>query len=285
MASRQVVIHNQAFHEALQPLAIDVVSVQSQVVYGRVGNNVARPELEAAELNVAVVPTVLFSNTPHYPSIHGGSIPPDWFAGYLEDLLARDALRQLRAVLVGYMGDPVQIEILARWLERVREQRPELLVLVDPVIGDEDCGDYVKPGMVEAYREHLLPLATGMTPNAFELKRLAGVDAHGIEEHVAAARSLLGKHTRWVLITSAAPADCPPDAIQVVAVTADEVQIVQHPRINSAARGTGDLFSAAVLSHLLAKASLLDATRFATGRVVAALELTLAADSAELLLP
>ena len=80
-----------------RPLDIDVVSVQSQVVYGRVGNNVALPVLSRHGLTAAVVPTVLLSNTPHYSSLHGGAVPADWFAGWLEDLVARGALEHLRA--------------------------------------------------------------------------------------------------------------------------------------------------------------------------------------------
>lgn len=268
-----------------RPLAIDVVSVQSQVVYGRVGNNVAWPVLHGAGLEVAVVPTVLFSNTPHYPSIHGGSISPDWFGGYLDDLLARDALRGLRAVLVGYMGDPLQLDVLARWLRRVRASHPQLQVLVDPVIGDEDCGVYVVPGMVEGYRQHLLPLASGLTPNGFELRYLSGMPVERTGEVIEAARSLLGGEVRWVVVTSAAPADWSPGMMQVVVVTADGSEVFEHRRIASTSRGTGDLFSTSLLVRLLAGAPLPDAARHAAEQVVKALDRTRAADSGELLLP
>ncbi len=122
------------------PLVLDVVSVQSQVVYGRVGNNVALPTLEALGLSVAAVPTVVFSNTPHYPTIHGGALPIEWFSGYLEDLSARGALRNLKAILVGYLGNPAQAEVLARWTRLLLTQHADLRLVVDPVMGDHDHG-------------------------------------------------------------------------------------------------------------------------------------------------
>ncbi len=274
--------------DTLKPLALDVVSVQSQVVYGRVGNNVAMPTLWAAGLKAAAVPTVVFSNTPHYASIHGGAVPLDWFQGFLDDLQARESLSQLRAVLIGYLGTPAQAEVLAVWLRALREARPQLQVVLDPVIGDEDSGVYVADGMLEALRTHLLPVAGGLTPNGFELGCLSRMPVETIEQVEAAARSLLRADPwlRWIAVTSAAPTQCGPGEIQIAVVQADApTELVRHRRIGCAVKGTGDLFSATLTAELLRGASLHDAIEQAGERVAQALESTREARCAELLLP
>lgn len=270
---------------ALRPLAIDVVSVQSQVVYGRVGNNVAVPALQAQGLTVATVPTVVFSNTPHYPSFHGGAIPADWFGGYLDDLFARNALTQVRAVLTGYMGGPQQAQLLAAWIARLLKARPDLQVVIDPVLGDHDTGQYVSPDMADAYPRHLLPLADGLTPNGFELQQLTGSTASDIDGVVAAARRLLTGRTQWIVVTSAAPAAWPDNQMLVAVVTRHDHKILSHARIDASPKGTGDLFSATLTGQLLRGASLVDAVSYACDQLIAALELTRQAQSAELLLP
>lgn len=274
-----------ALPEPLQPLAIDVVSVQSQVVYGRVGNSVAVPALQAHGLTVAAVPTVVFSNTPHYPTLHGGALPIDWFDGYLQDLIARDALRSLRAVLVGYLGSPAQAAALAHWIDRVQAMHPDLRVIVDPVIGDHDHGIYVDPGLIAACRTHLLPRAQGLAPNGFELEQLTGRPVADEADVIAAARTLLGGRTRWVVVTSAAPAAWAPGQMQVAVVTHEEARILRHPRIDAMPKGTGDLFSAVLAARLLEGAAVFDAAAHACDQVVAALERTHRARCAELLLP
>lgn len=264
-------------------MQLDVVSVQSQVVYGQVGNNIAVPALQAMGLRVAAVPTVVLSNTPHHPTLHGGPLPDSWFRGYLDDLVARDCLRRLRAVVVGYLGGPSQAEILADWLKALLRERPGIRVLIDPVIGDEDVGVYVAPGMVEAYQRHLLPLADGLMPNAFELGRLSRRPVGDTDQVVAAARALLGGRTQWLVATSAAPATWPEGGMRVAVVTPDAVELIDHRRLATTPKGTGDLFSATLAGHLLAGVDVAAATGLACERVLQALEVSLDAGSAEML--
>jgi pyridoxine kinase len=245
------------------------------------------PTLQALGLAAAAVPTVVFSNTPHYPSIHGGAIAAEWFAGYLQDLGARGGLRQLQAVLAGYLGGPAQATLLADWVAGLLAQRPGLRVVVDPVIGDHDSGIYVDPAMVEAYQRHLLPLADGLTPNHFELERLTARPVRGMDDVVQAARSLLKGRTQWVAVTSASPEldGEPAQRMRVALVTRDDVHVITHARVDAVPKGTGDLFSAALTGHWLQGASLHEAAERACERIVQALERTRQAHSAELLLP
>lgn len=270
---------------ALRPLRPDVVSVQSQVVYGRVGNNVAVPTLESLGLSVAAVPTVVFSNTPHYPTMHGGALPVEWFEGYLQDLSARGALHALRAVLVGYLGNQGQAEVLAHWTQVLLAERAALRVVIDPVMGDHDHGIYVDAGMAEAYRQHLLPLAHGLTPNGFELAHLTGRPVDDVEGVVAAARILLAGRTQWIAVTSAAPDTWADGEMQVVFVTREQAHVITHARIAAVPKGTGDLFSAALTGHWLNGATLPAAVARACQVIVQALRHTERAQCTELLLP
>ncbi|MBE1236548.1 pyridoxine/pyridoxal/pyridoxamine kinase [Phaeovibrio sulfidiphilus] len=270
-------------------LQYDVVSVQSLVVYGRVGNSVAVPALEALGLTVASVPSVVLSNTPDYPTLHGGALPLDWFTGYLEDLDRRGALESLRAVLTGYLGTAEQAGALAAWIRALQARRPNLRVVVDPVLGDSEDGLYVDPDLAAAVRRDLVPLADGLTPNGFELGYLTGMPVDDIDSVLAAARTLLTGRTRWVAVTSAAsdPAE-PPDAegsreIRVVLVTRTGSWLLSHPRLEDVPKGTGDLFCATLTGHWLGGADVSEAATRACQHLVRVLRLTQQANCGELL--
>ena len=266
-----------------RPLDIDVVAIQSQVVYGCVGNTAGVPVLQGGGLQVAQVPSIILSSTPGYPSVHGGAVPREWFSGWLDDLIANGALSRLKAVQIGYLGEPGQAGLLADWLGRVIDLQSDVLISIDPVLGDFDTGIYTHPDMVAGWHG-LLGLASGLTPNAFELGVLSGLPVDSEEQVVAAARSLLQGRTRWIAVTSAAQAGWPAGRMRLMLVSADSVEIVEHDRLESAVKGTGDMFSAGLTRGLLHGLPLAAAARQSAGWVELALHDSIASDSEELVL-
>lgn len=271
--------------EHRRALKIDVVSIQSQVVYGRVGNNAAVPMLETLGLSVVAVPTIVLSNIPSYPTVHGGAIPAEWFGGFLEDLRARDALRSLRAVQIGYLGDADQARRISDWVQGLLRDHPALKVVVDPAFGDQDHGVYGAAGIANAYGEHLLALGSVLTPNGYELGFLTGMPVGSIAEVVAAARSLLRGRTEMVVVTSAAPAVWSLSRMHLVVVTKGGYEVVSHPSVAASFAGTGDLFSAALTGLWVRGESLAKAIFMACAIVVRAVEHTDLSASRELLVP
>lgn len=255
----------------LSPAPIDVISIQSQVIYGSVGNGIAYRTLLAKGLQALQVPTVLFGCPPYYGPPHGGVIPDDWFGGFLEDLLARGVAQQARAVIVGYLGNDSQCRLLDDWLRRVRALNPQVLIVTDPVMGDYGEGVYVNQRLVDCYRSPFLQLADGLTPNGFELEQISGTALTSREQIVSAARALLNDVTRWVLVTSAPDQQTAPQDISLLWVTADEVKAISHRKIDANVKGTGDMFTALLVSRLLAGEPAENAVYQAIDEVCAAL--------------
>lgn len=267
-----------------QPLAIDVISIQSQVIYGCVGNSAAIPTLEQRGFTVAGVPTVLLSNTPLYPTMYGGVISDEWFSGYLQGLEERQALKQARAIVLGYLGSPSQARILTQWLGKIRQNYPDIAIFIDPVMGDIDVGLYVDKGLALEYREHLCALATGLTPNHFELEFLLDCKIHTTEEAKEAAKSLLNTQTQWVIATSAVESEWIEGTMQYIVATHEGTVVKSHPYYHTDAKGTGDTFMASVIANLLSGLDVYQAAEQASQRVMEVIMRTRQAEVNELIL-
>ncbi len=232
-----------------------VLSIQSQVVYGHVGNSAAQFALQRLGVSVWALPTVLFSNHPGHGGFTGRALPAEDLATLIDGLAGRGILNGLQAILSGYLGAGDQARVVADAVAKARAAAPDLLYCCDPVIGDEGKGAYVQPGVADALCNTLLPLADLAKPNAFELAWLTGKPVEDPASAATAARALGVP----LVIVSSVP--MPPDnrAIGAMAVTAHEAWLVSAPRLAAPPPGTGDLFTALILGHLLTGQSSPDA--------------------------
>ena len=256
------------------PSPVDVITVQSQLVYGHAGNSAAVPPLRALGLRVAEVPTTLLSNAPFYSTLRGRMLPADWLAELLQGASERGLPERARALVSGYFGTVDNGQVFAQWARRVLADNRQLEYWLDPVIGDTHTGPYVEPALEAVFREQLLPLATVVTPNAFELGRLTGRDALAQDDAIAAARELLQRGPRWVIAHSV---QGEPGQLVTLAVSADAVWRWSSEHLPVDVAGTGDVLLALAMAFVLRGEPMPMAISRAIAGVHTALEATLAA--------
>lgn len=237
-----------------------VLSIQSEVAFGHVGNSAARFALQRLGVDVMAVPTVLFSNQPGHGGARGEAVPAPALETLLTGLEERGFLDEVDAVISGYLGAPEQAASVKRAVLAVKARNPAALYLLDPVFGDEG-GAYAKPGIAEAMARHLLPLADIVTPNRFELASLTSRRIETAADAAGAAR-LLGRPL--VLATSAPAGD---GLIGTMAVTASEAWLVTTRRVEAPPSGTGDLLASLFLAWRLKGADIPDALGSAVASV------------------
>jgi pyridoxine kinase len=260
----------------------DVISIQSQVVYGHVGNSAAVFPMQAKGLSVAAVPTALLSNHPHYPTMHGTILESDLVAGLLRGVEERGLIERARVILTGYLGSPENAQEVAAFVERALRRNPDLLYICDPVMGDDDLGIFVRDGLVDVFRDRLAPMAAIVTPNQFELELLSGLPARSRDALHEAMLSLAGRGTRGAAVTGCVLEDTPSGAIETVAWDMRELTRTAVGRLPIRPCGTGDLFAGLLVARLCAGRNLHEAAAAATQEIHAVLRRTQAENSGEM---
>lgn len=257
-----------------------VLSVQSHVAAGCVGNRAAVFTLERLGRSVAAVHTLQFSNHLGHGAAAGTLFPPAEVRAVLEGALDHLGAGRVDALLTGYLGAAENAEAVVEAARRVRAANPEAFWLCDPVMGD--LGRlYVGEALVGIFREVAVGTADVLTPNAFELELLSGRAIEGPEAALAAARGLLGERTRLVVVTSL-PGPRPGE-ISNLAVAAEEAWLLTTPLLPFAPppSGSGDVFAALLCDQLLRRTPLPEALSRVGNALYAVLEATLATDPRE----
>lgn len=230
---------------------MNILSFQSEVVYGHVGQGAARFALQRLGHEVWALPTVLLSSHAGYPRVEGEAISAERLRRLLDGLSANGWLGQCDAILSGYLGHAEQAEVIADAVVEVKRMNANAVFCLDPVIGD-DGRAYAKPGVAEAMARLLLPLADIVMPNTFELVTLSGLPVRNAEDARAAALRL----GRPLVAATSIPDDT--EHIGIVTATRDECWFASAPRFAQVPHGGGDLFAALFLAQRLSGADLHD---------------------------
>src|SRR3954451_7651639 len=198
--------------------SMSVISIQSQVAYGHVGNSAAMFPLQMHGIDVIAVPTTLLSNRPGYPTVRGRLLDAQLVADLLLGIEERGAVDTCTMILSGYLGSPETAAVVADFVIRAKARNPALLYCCDPVLGDRDRGLFVHADIPALVRDRLCPLADIITPNHFEFEWLCGTKANTIEQVIAQGQALLTRGPSTIVVTSAELLGMPVDEIETVAV-------------------------------------------------------------------
>jgi pyridoxine kinase len=258
-----------------------VLSVQSRVAYGHVGNAAAVFPLQCLGIEAWALDTVAFSNHTGHGKWRGDVVAADAVAELFQGVADLGVLPGIDAVLSGYIGTAETGAVLLDIVAKIRDANPRAIFCCDPVIGDTDTGSYVRDGVAEFFRDAALALADIVTPNRFELEFLTGRTIANLADAGEAATALRGRGPEIVLITSLYPV---PDHLTMVASGPDGAWAVETPRLPVMLNGCGDVTAALFLGNLLNGAGLADALARTAASMFAVIETTVGLGRYELAL-
>jgi pyridoxine kinase len=259
-----------------------VISIQSQVAYGHVGNSAAVFPMQMHGIDVMAVPTTLLSNRPGYPTIRGRVLDAQLVADLLLGIEERGAVETCRMILSGYLGSAEIAAVVADFVARAKARNPKLIYCCDPVLGDRDRGLFVQADIPPLVRDGLCPLADIITPNHFEFEWLCGARATTSDQMIAQAQALMARGPSTIVVTSAELRDTPDDEIETLAIERFEDGFkeglkawrVRTPKLPISPSGTGDLFASLLASARISGSNTPDALGHAASAIFAVLERT-----------
>jgi pyridoxine kinase len=263
---------------------VSVLSIQSHVAYGHVGNSSAVFPLQRLGIEVWPVHTVQFSNHTGYGQWTGRVFDGQAVEEVVQGIADRGVLGSCDAVLSGYLGSADIGHAVVQSVGRVREANPDAVYCCDPVIGDVGRGIFVRPGIEEFMREVAVPAADMVTPNHFELDLLSGTTTTSLASVKDAVAAVQALGPRVVLTTSLDTDDTPDDAVDLLASEGGRHFRVRTPRLGLSVNGAGDAIAALFLAHWLDTRSAREALGHAAASVFGLLRCTENAGSREVLL-
>ncbi|WP_068266160.1 pyridoxal kinase PdxY [Janibacter limosus] len=259
-----------------------ILSIQSHVAYGHVGNSASVFPMQRLGVEVWPVNTVNFSNHTGYGAWRGPLMDPADVADVVTGIGEREAFSEIDAVISGYQGGEGIGATILEAVAKVKAANPEAIYACDPVMGNAATGCFVHESIPILLREQVVPMADLITPNQFELGFLTRTEPQTLEETLASVDAVRAMGPSTVLVTSVLRPDRPEGTIEMLACHDDEAWIVRTPHLPLKANGSGDVTAALFTSHWLRTRSLQESLGATVSAVFDLLQLTLDSGKREL---
>jgi pyridoxine kinase len=263
---------------------MNILSIQSHVAYGHVGNASAVFPMQRLGVEVWPIHTVQFSNHTGYGAWTGRVFDAPMIEELVEGIAARGVLGVCDGVLSGYMGSADIGNAILSTVANVRAANPGALYCCDPVIGDVGRGVFVRPGIPEFMRDQAIPAADIVTPNQFELDILSGMASDTLAGAKASVAAVQRLGPRVLLVTSLHTHETPQDAIDLLAGEGGRFWRVRTPKLPLSVNGAGDAIAALFFVHYARTRSAATALGEAAASVYGLLKRTAEAGSREIVM-
>jgi len=261
---------------------MNILSIQSHVAYGHVGNAAAVFPLQRIGVEVWPIHTVQFSNHTGYGSWPGRVFDAGMIKEVVQGIEQRGVLGECDGVLSGYMGGADIGAAILDCVTTVKRTNPAAHYCCDPVIGDVGRGIFVSRGIPEFMKTKAVPVADIVTPNQFELDYLAGRESKTLGHARDAVKAVHDLGPRAILVTSLHTAETPKDSIDLLASDESGCFRLRTPKLPLAVNGAGDAIAALFFAHYLRAGRVDDALARAASSIFGVLAKTAEAGMPEL---
>ena len=263
---------------------MNLLSIQSHVAYGHVGNAAATFPLQRLGVEVWPVHTVQFSNHTGYGSWKGDVFGASMIRDIISGIEARGVLSECDGVLSGYIGSAAIGEVILDAVTHVKRANPAARYCCDPVIGDVGRGVFVHEDIPAFMKSRAIPAADVITPNHFELDQLSGRATKTLSEVLRAVDALHALGPRAILVTSVRTDDTPADCLDLVVSDGSDRCRLRTPLLPIVVNGAGDAIAALFFAHYLSTGAVAEAMSLAGSSIFGILDRTAEAGASEMLL-
>ena len=261
---------------------MNILSIQSHVAYGHVGNSAAVFPLQRLGVEVWPIHTVQFSNHTGYGEWQGRMFDAALIRELVAGLEERGVLGECDGVLSGYMGGADIGAAILDAVATVKRANPSARYCCDPVIGDVGRGVFVREGIAEFMKEKAVAAADIVTPNQFELDYLSGRQSKTLADALGAVKAVQALGPGVVLVTSLHVDDTPADAIDLIAADKSDRFRLRTPRLPLVVNGAGDAIAALFFAHYLRHGKIDEALARAASAIFGVLSKTAEAGASEI---